>query len=109
MIEFYDRQGDFTGTAADSANIDNVDRNMAFVDFDEVDEEPLVEFLQALTDHRVRFEKAPFDRPQIMVPNGGTAIAPELLNIPAVGANGRAEPLATFLDLEPFEDDEDDD
>ncbi len=104
VIEFYDRQGDFTGTKADSANIDNVDRNMSF---DEADEEPLVEFLLALTDDRVRFEKAPFDRPQIMVPNGGTAVSPEFLIIPAVGANGRAEPLATFLNLEPFEDDDD--
>ena len=106
VIEFYDRQGDFTGTAADSANIDNVDRNMAFVDFDEADEEPLVEFLQALTDYRVQYEMAPFDHPQIMVPNGGTADFPELLTIPAVGANGRKKPLATFLNLEPFEDDD---
>jgi cytochrome c peroxidase len=104
VIEFYDRQGDFTGTEADRANIDNVDRNMSFIGFDEADEELLVEFLLALTDDRVRFEMAPFDHPQIMVPNGGTAVFPELLIIPAVGANGRAEPLGTFLDLEPFED-----
>lgn len=106
VIEFYDRQGDFTGTKKDPANIANVDRNMSFVDFDEADEEPLVEFLQALTDDRVRFEKAPFDRPEIIVPNGGTVVSPELLIIPAVGANGRKEPLGTFLDLEPFEDDD---
>jgi hypothetical protein len=30
----------------------------------------LVAFLKALTDERVRFEKAPFDHPQLFVPNG---------------------------------------
>jgi hypothetical protein len=30
----------------------------------------LVEFMKALTDDRVRFEKAPFDHPQLCVANG---------------------------------------
>jgi cytochrome c peroxidase len=110
VIEFYDRQGNFTGTAADTANIDNVDRNMAFINFGEDDEEPLVEFLLALTDDRVRNEKAPFDHPEIIVANGGTVNDPAApIVISAVGAGGRPEPLGTFLDLAPFVEEEDED
>lgn len=60
----------------------------------------LVAFLRALTDERVRFEKAPFDHPQLFVPNGhpldhnfvrsnakGNALD-SLVEIPAVGRNG---------------------
>jgi hypothetical protein len=60
----------------------------------------LVAFLKSLTDDRVRFEKAPFDHPQLFVPNGhpgdqsqvisdGTGKARDtLMEIPAVGAGG---------------------
>jgi hypothetical protein len=60
----------------------------------------LVAFLKSLTDDRVRFEKAPFDHPQIFVPNGhpgdqthvasdGTGKArDDLLEIKAAGARG---------------------
>jgi hypothetical protein len=101
VVEFYDRQSDFA-----DVNIDKVDRNMVFIDLDEVDEEPLVEFLLALTDDRVRKEKAPFDHPQLFVPNGGTVTAflKSFIEIPAVGAGGRPAaglpPLETFLNLE---------
>jgi cytochrome c peroxidase len=59
----------------------------------------LVEFLKALTDERVRSAAAPFDHPQLFVPNGhpgdersvtqedGQAVD-SLLEIPAVGRNG---------------------
>ncbi|WDD35695.1 cytochrome c peroxidase [Nostoc sp. UHCC 0926] len=64
------------------------------------DKQALVAFLKALTDERVRYEKAPFDHPQLFVPNGhpgdstyvtddGTGKATDsLLEIPAVGQNG---------------------
>jgi hypothetical protein len=60
----------------------------------------LVAFLKSLTDERVRFQRAPFDHPQIFVPNGhpgdtshvpsdGTGKAQDsLIAIPAVGAGG---------------------
>ena len=114
VIEFYDRQSDFG-----AANIADLDRNMAFIDIDEPDEEPLVAFLLALTDERVRNKLAPFDHPQLFVPDGHpgdqvmiTCTDPEipfqactdLLEIPAVGVGGLPaaglEPLATFLGLE---------
>jgi hypothetical protein len=41
-----------------------------------------------MTDDRVRYQKKPFDHPQLFVPNLGT--------IPAVGAEGNTTPLHTF-------------
>ena len=65
----------------------------------------LVAFMRTLTDPRVRNEQAPFDHPQLFIPNGhpgnqnGTqggefgqanvAVA-EWLEVPAIGANGRS-------------------
>ena len=82
----------------------------------------LVKFLIALTDPRVKFEKAPFDRPQIFVPIDGAA--PEntggrtqltaqsgvacpapgstgtcFRNVPAVGAGGSPTALPAFLNV----------
>jgi cytochrome c peroxidase len=100
VIEFYDRQGDFG-----DVNIANLDQNMVFVDIEEDDEVPLVSFLVSLTDPRVRNEQAPFDRPQIIIPNGGTFGAEETIDVPAVGRGGRPAknlpPLDTFLGLDP--------
>jgi hypothetical protein len=65
-----------------------------------------VDFLaEGLTDRRVAFEQAPFDHPELMVPNGspdGAAFHDLMITIPAVGKNGRgATPLPTFLGLDP--------
>ena len=78
----------------------------------------LVAFLRnAMTDPRVRYERAPFDHPQLFVPNGhptarngrtpiwsrntnGTPIAEDqYLEIRAVGANGVRRPQQNFLGL----------
>jgi hypothetical protein len=66
---------------------------------DEID--ALVAFLEALTDERVLYRRAPFDHPQLFVPNGhpgdssgtldsnGDGLADDLMiEIPAVGAAG---------------------
>ncbi len=95
VVEFYNRGGDFR------------DQNVQFVDFEigklgltnqEIDD--LVAFLStALTDERVVQQRAPFDHPQLFVPNGHKTlfglpvpglrgVADELLEIPAVGRNG---------------------
>lgn len=59
----------------------------------------LVAFLRALTDERVRWERAPFDHPQLKIPHGQVAAAspqnPGLakdryLSLPAVGRQGRS-------------------
>jgi hypothetical protein len=81
----------------------------------------LVKFLIALTDPRVKYERAPFDRPEIFVPIDGAA--PEndggregLVNLsgvpcgvgstgdcfrhlPAVGAGGNVDPVPNFLGI----------
>jgi hypothetical protein len=64
----------------------------------------LVAFLEALTDDRVRYQRAPFDHPELFVPNGhagdatyttdanGDAQADEVLvRIPAVGMDDGPE------------------
>jgi cytochrome c peroxidase len=74
---------------------------------DEID--AIVAFLEILTDERVVYRRAPFDHPQIFVPNGhpgnsiwtvdsnGDGLADDLMiEIPAVGAAG-GDPLPGFL------------
>jgi cytochrome c peroxidase len=95
VVEFYDRQSDFG-----DVNIENLDVEIALIDLDEADEDPLVEFLLSLTDPRVRHEQGPFDHPALTVPNGGTLAAPQQLLIPAVGAGGR--PAKGLPPLKPF-------
>ncbi len=118
-VEFYDRQGDFS-----DQNIADLDGEMARIDLDDDDERPLVKFLLALTDERVRQEMAPFDHPQLLVPHGHRAPRPavhctgldaacdHLLELPAVGAGGRPAaglpPLASFLGVAHIGSDDDD-
>jgi hypothetical protein len=76
------------------------------------EKDALVAFLTALTDDRVRLQQAPFDHPQLFVPDGhrgdttsvatdagGTAVD-EVFELPAVGAAGGA-PLAPFRSPHP--------
>lgn len=111
VIEFYSRFG----------NVNNPDKH-SLVDSITLAENPnkrthLLAFLKTLTDDRVRYEKAPFDHPEIVVPHGHTGdsqsvaaghpLNPNLatddtLTIPAVGKNGNADPILPFEDyLEP--------
>jgi hypothetical protein len=70
----------------------------------------LVAFMESLTDERVRYRRAPFDHPQIFVPNGhlgdstaaidanGDGLADDcLIEIAAVGASG-GSPIPGFLE-----------
>ena len=75
----------------------------------EEEDDALVTFLIALTDDRVRFQRAPFDHPQLFVPNGhpesNQLIIPDstgkakdaLLQIPHVGRKG-GHSLPNFLE-----------
>jgi cytochrome c peroxidase len=102
VVDFYARGGDF-------------ENRLLKLDLTEEDKQALVAFLQSLTDERVRFQRAPFDHPQLFVPNGHpgdqTAVAVDnkvqtgndfkqaqdaLLEIPAVGRNG-GNPTPNFL------------
>jgi cytochrome c peroxidase len=95
VVEFYNRGGDFS-----QQDRDNVRDLMHPLHLTVDEQAALVAFLKSLTDERVRFQKAPFDHPQIFVPNGhpgdssrvlsdGTGKARDaLIEIPAVGAGG---------------------
>jgi cytochrome c peroxidase len=105
VVEFYNRGGDFH-----DQNIDNLDADIQNLGLTDTEKANLVTFLSALTDERVRFDKAPFDHPQLFIPNGhsgntiavtndGTGKATDsLLEIKAVGKNGNGG-TANFLGL----------
>ena len=107
VLEFYIRGGNFETPPKEFAKI------FALVDvrFSAEQREDLLNFLKTLTDERVRFERAPFDHPELSVPHGHvgnnvattetnsiseTLAADEFLLIPAVGAEGKTEPLQAF-------------
>ncbi len=89
VVDFYNRGGDFRQQSA-----------LAPLGLTEAEKDDLVAFLKGLTDERVRYEQAPFDHPQLFIPNGhpgssasvtndGTGKATDsFLEIPAVGRNG---------------------
>lgn len=59
-----------------------------------------MDFLKALTDDRVRYERAPFDHPAICVPSGcaATAEAELFTFVPSIGRGGNPVPLQTFAE-----------
>ena len=104
VVEFYNRGGDFR-----EHNVLNIDFEIGKLNLtpDEIDD--LVAFLsRPLTDPRVAQQKAPFDHPQLFVPNGhrmngaSPVVGPDgvakdnFLEIPAVGRFGGPLP-AGFL------------
>jgi cytochrome c peroxidase len=101
VVDFYSRGGDFGG--------------LPVLNLTPEEKQAMVAFLKGLTDERVRNQQAPFDHPQLFVPNGhpgdqssvtkdpnvqttdGTTQATDqLLEIPAVGRSG-GKPLPNFL------------
>ena len=62
---FYDRGGDFA-----DASCDNLDPDISPIGLTADEQASLVAFLRALTDERVRAERAPFDHPSLDLPNG---------------------------------------
>ncbi len=102
VVDFYFRGGNF-----------NNPTHFATVVFPQAisnqEKADLVAFLKSLTDERVRWERAPFDHPQIKIPHGHTVSASAkdvkqaqdlFLTIPSVGKNGRDSNLGA---LQPFE------
>lgn len=109
-MEFYDRGGDFH-----DANRPDLDPEIDTIGFSESERDDVVAFLKSLTDDRVRFQRAPFDHPELIILDGhpgdphGVPVDPEVpgkaqdwdaahkLVIPPVGAAGGV-PLPMFLD-----------
>jgi cytochrome c peroxidase len=116
VVEFYNRGGDRRGedgndTTGFAGNPSNLDPDIGVLGLSADEQADLVAFLKRpLTDDRVRWEKAPFDHPEITVANGAQGNAhrvvdtnadrradDEPLVIPAVGAAGRLSPLGPIL------------
>jgi hypothetical protein len=111
VVEFYNRGGDFN--VVSELPIMDPDIEPLGLGLTLQEKEDLVDFLRnALTDPRTLQQAAPFDHPQLFVSNGnppGPSGSPveddpdhpgqaknQLMEIPAVGANG-GQPLPTFL------------
>ena len=108
-MEFYARNGDVPAGGNLGPGIGNIRLTAQ-------ERAQIVEFLIALTDDRVRFERAPFDHPSLCIPVGYAETSPGVLTpdasspgsgsaadlwalIPAVGQAGNAVPLQTFAEL----------
>ena len=104
VIDFYSRGGDFANGDIRPFQISGAQKAS------------LAAFLRALTDERVQHERAPFDHPELCVPNGHPELQPGVLiaalnfknprtsvdlwaGLPEVGASGHPEPLQTFEEL----------
>lgn len=116
VVEFYNRGGNRrrTGPASDTSGFgahgSNLDPDLENLGLNAEQQAALVAFLRALTDSRVRWETAPFDHPQLFIPNGHRTVDgdgdgrwdDDLTEIPAVGAGGRVAeglpPLRPFLE-----------
>jgi len=108
VVDFYNRGGDFREN-----NIDNVDIGISNqgLGLSEEEKTSLVLFMESLTDDRVRYERAPFDHPQLFITNGhpgdqnavtddGTGQATTtVIELPAVGASGTTTPQPNFLSV----------
>jgi cytochrome c peroxidase len=87
VLDFYHQRGDFR-----MSNRDNIDQQFEQIRIGGSEQKALAAFLRnGLTDDRARFEKAPFDHPELFVPNGHLANgADDMVRLPQIGANGRA-------------------
>ena len=110
VMEFYARNGDVPGGGNLGPGIGNIRLTPQ-------ERTQVVEFLKALTDDRVRYERAPFDHPSLCVPVGYAENPPGVLTadtsssgsstaaadlwalVPAVGQRGNQVPLQTFTEF----------
>jgi hypothetical protein len=112
VIDFYVRGGNFRerniATVAPDINA------LTGLRVNPVAQSQLIEFLLALTDERVRLKQAPFDHPELFIPDGapgntqsvetcGGAACDAMIRIPAVGRHGlpaeRRLPAGSFMGM----------
>lgn len=117
VVMFYVRGGDFR-----EQNIDLLDAGIGTDRFVQAlkgrpnQQRALAKFMaRPLTDERVRFERAPFDHPEIFVPDGhvgdtvtvtndGKGQAKDIIRrVPPTGRLGGTTPLLPFLNLVPYD------
>jgi cytochrome c peroxidase len=95
VVQFYNRGGNFC-----NLNLKDLDPSIKPLGMNALQERFLVDFLVSLTDPRVKFRRAPFDNPELMVPvDGMDALGTRTIG--AVGASGTRVPLRPFLELSP--------
>ena len=68
VVQFYARNGDFPAGG-------NLGPGIGNIRFSQAEQTQIVAFLKALSDDRVRFQKAPFDHPSLCVPNGPAQVS----------------------------------
>jgi len=104
VVQFYNRGGDFSRQAGEDLAL-----GIQPLRLTATEQEALVQFLEALTDERVRLRQAPFDHPQLFIPNGaggdvfltldsglGEGLE-QVMELPATGRRG-GRPLRNFLE-----------
>lgn len=82
VVDFYDRGGDVPNDELDVLGLSSAEKDA------------LVDFLVALTDEDVRWQRGVFDHPSLNPANRAA--------IPAVGRLGAGQPLRPFLGVSPF-------
>ncbi len=98
VVEFYVRGADFRKT--NIADLDPDVDGIPELQGNEAGQLALVEFMKHLTDPRVKYQKAPFDHPELVLPNGHTGIDGGVATdidfvLPATGREGGA-PFVSF-------------
>ncbi|MCX7085799.1 MAG: cytochrome C peroxidase [Methylococcales bacterium] len=114
VLDFYARQGNYFHENLHSqiVSISSSVNSTAVNGFGTSNKADLIAYLKAFTDERVRYERAPFDHPEVVIPNGhkgnqalalqghslnGSLAQEDYLTVPAVGANGSVTPVKPFL------------
>ncbi len=122
VVQFYVRGGNFpntnfneialgivplNGPPASPVNMNPAEPGLSDAEKAEAEAniEALVAFLaHGLADQRVVYQKAPFDHPQLFVPDGASDKNPKkdlMVEVPPVGEYGATTPIQTFLGLDP--------
>ena len=101
VVQMYSRGGNFAEAT--------LDKEIRKLGLSSGDIDAVVAFLKSLTDERVRMHSAPFDHPELIVPNGAIGTNTAVINdgtgnaieskitLPAVGKNGLATAPKNFL------------
>jgi hypothetical protein len=101
VVEFYNRGGNFRNN--------ELDPDIQALGLTAQEQADLVAFMKALTDPRVKFKRAPFDHPELKIPNGHPGnektvtkrplvklATDSFLTLPAVGRSGVSTALKPF-------------
>jgi cytochrome c peroxidase len=92
VVDFYNRGGDFH-----EQNIADLDAGIVSLNMTEAQKQDMVAFMEGLTDDRVLFERAPFDHPELLIPNGAVGNQTAVTSIPVNGGVNNAVDIMVTL------------